>query len=68
LYIQEPAVEDRGVITASVTASLEFARLILEKLEVLPTRALDAWYALYKTGNPANFYAFMEALGHGSST
>ena len=64
-YVREPAVEDRGVITASVTASLEFARLILAELEVFPSRALDAWYGLYKTGNPACYFEFMEALGHG---
>jgi putative intracellular protease/amidase len=64
-YVQEPAVEDRGVITASVTASLEFGRLILARLEVFPDRALDAWYGLYKTGNPACYFEFMEALGHG---
>ncbi len=64
-YVQEPAVEDRGVITASVTASLEFARLILARLEVFPDKALDAWYRLYKTGSPACYFEFMEALGHG---
>jgi hypothetical protein len=64
-YVQEPAVEDRGVITASVTASVEFARLILGLLEVFPTRALDAWYGLYETGSPACYFQFMEALGHG---
>ncbi|HSK48506.1 MAG TPA: DJ-1/PfpI family protein, partial [Coriobacteriia bacterium] len=64
-YVQEPAVEDRGVITASVTASLEFARLILARLEVFPDRALDAWYRLFKTGSAACYFEFMEALGHG---
>jgi len=64
-YVDEPAVEDRGVITASVTASLEFARLILARLEVFPNRALDAWYGLYKTGNPACYFEFMECLAHG---
>lgn len=64
-YVQAPAVEDRGVITASVTASLEFARLILDRLEVFPDRALDAWYRLYKTGSPACYLELMEALGHG---
>lgn len=64
-YVQEPAVDDRGVITASVTASLEFARLILARLEVFPDKALAAWYRLYKTGNPACYLEFMEALGHG---
>jgi putative intracellular protease/amidase len=64
-YVQEPAVEDRGVITASVTASLEFAKLVLARLGIFSTRALEAWYGLYKTGNPACYVELMEAFAHG---
>ncbi len=64
-YVREPADEDRGVITASVTASLEFARLILGRLGVLTGRALEAWYGLYKTGSPACYVELMEALASG---
>jgi putative intracellular protease/amidase len=64
-YVREPAIEDRGVITASVTASLEFAKLILGRLGVFDGRALEAWYGLYKTGNPACYLELMEALGSG---
>ena len=64
-YVQEPAVEDRGVITASVTGSLEFARLVLARLGIFSTSALEAWYGLYKTGNPACYVELMEAVGHG---
>ena len=66
-YVAEPAVEDRGVITASVTGSLEFARLILARLGIFSDVALRAWYGLYKTGNPAHYLEFMEALGHGGA-
>ena len=65
LYVQEPVVEDRGVITASVTASLEFARVVLARLGVLPERALDAWYRLYKSGDSACYFELMEAVGGG---
>ena len=64
-YVQEPAVEDGGVITASVTASLEFARLVLARLGIFSRRALEAWYGLYKTGNPACYVELMGAVGHG---
>ena len=64
-YVQEPAVEDGGVITASVTASLEFARLILARLGIFSTRALEAWYGLYKTGDPAYYVELMGTVGHG---
>ena len=64
-YVQEPAVDDNGVITASFTASLEFARLVLARLGIFSKEALEAWYGLYKTGNPACYIELMEALGHG---
>ncbi len=67
LYVREPAVEDRGIITASVTGSLEFARLILERLGIFGARALGAWYGLYKTGNPTCYVELIEALGDGQS-
>ncbi len=63
-YVQEPAVEDGGIITASVTASLEFAKLILGRLGIFSSNALNAWYNLYKTGNPKYYFEFMEALSH----
>jgi putative intracellular protease/amidase len=61
-YVDEPVVEDRGVITASAMAPLEFARVILERLQVFPKAALDAWYGLYKTRDPACYFAFTKAL------
>ena len=62
LYVNEAVVDDRGVITASAMASLEFARAILERLRVFPKAALDAWYGLYTTRDPAYFFAFTKAL------
>jgi putative intracellular protease/amidase len=64
-YVQEPAIEDGGVITASVTASLEFARLVLARLGIFSARALEAWYGLYKTGNPECYLQLMGEVGHG---
>ena len=59
-YRDEPAVADGNVITAPGTAPLEFAREIFRKLELYEPRVLDAWYALYKTGDPSAFYALAE--------
>ena len=64
-FVQGPAVDDRGVITASMTGPLEFARLILARLGIFSTRAREAWYGLHKTGDPACYVELMEALGHG---
>jgi len=61
-YVTEPVVEDDGVITAPATASLEFAKHLLEKLGVFSGAALDAWYALFHTGNPDHYFTFVEAL------
>jgi putative intracellular protease/amidase len=59
-YRDAPAVTDGNVITAPGTAPLEFAREIFRKLELYEPRVLDAWYALFKTGDPAAFYALAE--------
>jgi putative intracellular protease/amidase len=61
-YVNQPVVEDAGVITAPATASLEFAKHLLEKLQVFSAPALEAWYALYRTGKPEHYFAFVEAV------
>ena len=65
LYVDDPAIDDRGVITASALAPLEFARVILDRLQAFPPAALDAWYGLYKTRDPACYFALMEAFATG---
>ncbi|HYW11748.1 MAG TPA: DJ-1/PfpI family protein [Longimicrobium sp.] len=65
-YVDTPALRDGDLITASGTAPIEFARAIFERLELYAPHVLDAWYALYKTGDPAAFYtlaALEEAEG-----
>jgi len=61
-YQDAPAVTDGNVITASVTAALEFAYQILLKLDVYSTEALDAWYGLFKTGKAEYFYRLMQLV------
>lgn len=61
-YRDRPAVADQGVITASGTASVEFAREILETLHVYSPDTLDAWYALHKFGDPSMLYQLAEAV------
>jgi len=61
-YVSQPVVEDGGVITAPATASLQFARHLLEKLQVFSRPALDAWYSLFSTGRPEHYFAFVDAL------
>jgi len=66
-HVDELAIDDRGVITASMTGSLEFARLVLARLGIFSTSAREAWYGLYKTGNPACYIELMGALAHGQN-
>jgi len=56
-YRDEPVVCDGNLITAPGTAPLEFAREIFRVLELYEPRVLDAWYALFKTGDASHFYA-----------
>jgi putative intracellular protease/amidase len=61
LYRDEPAVADRDLITAGATAPVEFARAILEGLEVFEPNVLASWFKLYGQRDPAGFYELMAA-------
>ena len=62
LYLNQPAVTDGNLITASSTAPLDFAYHILRKLDAYPEDILDAWFGLFKTGDPACFAALMSLM------
>lgn len=49
-YVDELAVRDRGVITASGVGNVEFAREIMAELGVLGADDRAAWYDLFKYG------------------
>lgn len=59
-YVHEPAVRSGDLITASGTAPVQFARRIFERLDLYAPEVLDAWYALYTTGDASAFYALQE--------
>jgi putative intracellular protease/amidase len=56
LYQVADVVSDQNVITASAMKSLEFAREIFARLDVYEDKVLEAWYGLFKTGDP-KYYA-----------
>ena len=56
LYRHEAAVTDQNVITASAMHALDFAYHICRRLDLYEPRVLDAWYGLFKTGDP-KYYA-----------
>jgi putative intracellular protease/amidase len=55
-YRDEPAVTDQGVITATATAPVEFAREIFQLLDVYEPGVLASWYKLYGQGDPAGYF------------
>jgi putative intracellular protease/amidase len=61
-YVHKPAVCDRDLITASGIAPLEFAREIFTKLDVMAPATIESWYQLYRTHEPAHFFALMQSL------
>lgn len=49
-YVDQLAVRDRGLITASGLGAVEFAREIFAELGVFPEGELELWYRLFKYG------------------
>lgn len=62
-YLNQPAVTDDNLITASGIAPLEFSYEVLKRTNLMKTETLEAWYQLYKTKESKFFYALMESIG-----
>jgi putative intracellular protease/amidase len=63
-YVNEPAVTDGNLITASGLAPVEFAYQVFRKLEVMNPATLEAWLGLFTSRKPEYFYSLMESLPH----
>jgi putative intracellular protease/amidase len=63
LYQNEPAVTANNLITAGSTSPLEFAQHIFRMLSVYDEDVLEAWYGLFKTGDPRYFAALAQHAG-----
>ena len=61
-YVNEPAVTDGNLITASGLAPAEFAYQVFRRLDVMLPATLEAWYGLNTTRKPEYFYALMQSL------
>ena len=48
-YVDEPAVRDRGLITASGLGDVEFARELFEELNVLEPNDRATWARIFRT-------------------
>lgn len=62
-YQNQAAVADGDLITASGAAPLEFARLILQRLDVFSPESLEAWFQLHKTQESRYFHQLLNSLG-----
>ncbi len=62
-YSEVLSISDKAIITASGTASLEFAREIFKELNLYKPDVLEAWYKLFKTSSTEGFAELMIALG-----
>jgi putative intracellular protease/amidase len=60
-YVDCPAVEDEGVITAAGTAPLEFAYEIFRVLDVFSPAVREAWFRLFKTGDAGHYEELIRA-------
>ncbi len=61
-YLNQPAVTDDNLITASGIAPLEFSYEVLKRTNLMKTETLEAWYQLYRTKESKYFYALMESV------
>jgi len=61
-YVNEPAVTDANLITASGLAPVEFAYHVFRTLGVMTPATLEAWHGLFTTRQPEYFYALMGSL------
>lgn len=61
-YLNQPAVADGNLITASGLAPLEFSYEVFKKMNVMKAETLEAWYWLYKTKEAKYFFDLMESL------
>lgn len=60
-YVDEPAVTDGNVVTASGTAPVEFAREVFALLDVYEPGVLASWYKLYGLHDPAGYFELVGA-------
>lgn len=61
-YKTESAVTDGTLVTASGVAPLEFARHVLEALDVFTPQTLSAWFNLNKTQEPQYFNELINSI------
>jgi putative intracellular protease/amidase len=59
LYVDQPAVTDRDLVTASGTSPVAFAREVFARLDLYEPAVLASWVKLYGDNDPAGFHELM---------
>ncbi|WP_263574197.1 DJ-1/PfpI family protein [Staphylococcus schweitzeri] len=62
LYIDQPSVSHKNLITASSTGALMWTKDILQKLDVFKHSTLDAWFNYFSTGNSKYYFELLQTL------
>jgi putative intracellular protease/amidase len=62
LYQNARAVCDGNVITAGGMSPIEFAYEIFKRLDVYRPKTLEAWFALFKSGDMASYFAMVKSV------
>lgn len=60
-YRPQPSVSDGLVVTASPVGPVEFARDVLDLLDVCDPTKLDAWFRLYRHQDASAYYDLVDA-------
>jgi hypothetical protein len=61
LYVEEPVVIDRDLITANSVNPVEFAAEIFRRLDLYEPHVLASWVKLFADQDPNGYYELMEA-------
>lgn len=62
LYIDEPSISDKNLITAACTGALLWTKQIIEYLDVFKPDTLEAWYKYFSSGKAEYFFELMNSL------
>ncbi len=61
-YKDEPATDSGHIITGGSAFPLEWARLIIQHLDVFNGETLEAWYEYFSKGTSESFYRLMQSV------
>lgn len=61
-YVEQRAVTDRNLVTASGMSPLEFTYEVLKNMDVFQNDTLESWYNLNKTAEPKFYYSLLKTM------